>query len=449
MQRLVFNSSYLRLLIAVAAALCASPARGDLLVASTARGGGALALAYDHRTIARATFSDSIGGVAIYTTSEPGFEAADGDVAGRPLYRLVPGTAVLIELVSSDGGRVALKVRGRQLLRAGDVGVLGTHHGPRHPLHYDPEYQLILDQPAGTFGEATLAFRLRADPPRYRPSRIYRIRIGNGHLPPTDLSPLRHDRHAIACEAQVATTGLRHARAVWNATASGTPDTEGRLATMRAEAVDALLRRCGTDGSGDYDATQLTAFLDFVRVRSGRLVDGMGRIARAGCRTALHRHARAYLGARAATLSRCVLAIESRHAFDAAAALALDAARPGGEREVLRRRLELRGAKRDLRTALACTDGGRPVPDDATMLGHLEQVRGRAEDAIARACRGAGGLRPPRIDHVLRRVACTADAIVSAALPNAKSDLGEIDARPSQGGRSLALHFPCLAGSPE
>jgi hypothetical protein len=78
------------------------------------------------------------------------------------------------------------------------------------------------------------------------------------------------------------------------------------------------------------------------------------------------------------------------------------------------------------------------------MLGRIEQARQHAATAIARACSVAADR--VAIARFLRAAACRADDVLSAALPNAKADLGEQTARRSQGGHPLDRYFPCLAG---
>lgn len=78
---------------------------GDLLIASTASGGGNLALDFDFSQKVQTSYFATVGSVAVYTSTKPGFDALDQDEPGESLYVLSNGTQVAIEVVYVDPPR--------------------------------------------------------------------------------------------------------------------------------------------------------------------------------------------------------------------------------------------------------------------------------------------------------------------------------------------------------
>ena len=431
------------LLVLLVHAPCAVHA--DLLIGSTAHDGGRLLLLGDRRTMARVSFSDALGDLSVYTATEPGFEGLRTNLRGYRRFPLRIGTAIWVELVDTGGGRASLKVRDTLLTQAGERARLGKHGGPRRPLHRDPEYLLLLDRPRGAFGDATLGLRLLAD--GYGASRVYRVRLSNGHLHPVDLSPLHFDGRALACQHLLGERALRFARAVWMLAPAATPDAGTQVESIRTEAHTDLVGICGPSGSRDYDGTQLDAYLDLARVHVTELVTRAGEAASADCRAALLKHGRTLMSARIRAVTACLLAAQRLHATEAAQATTLQAGRVDRD---LMRRLAAQRAAAEFRVDAACADAHVPARDSDTLLGRVIRAQTQATRSTARACRRRNGdPGPATVARFLRTVACRADDLVSAAYATAKEDLSEQRTRRSQGGRPLSAYFPCLSGGAE
>lgn len=420
-------------------------ARADLRVGSTARNGGALVVLVDRRTTARVSYGDALGDLTIYSATEPGFKALGQDGHLHPRFRLLVGTAVWIELVDAAGGGAAMKVRDTLLTHPGDRALLGTHRGPRRPLHLDPEYLLFLNRPPGRFGDATLAFRLRAQ--GYRRSRVYRIRLSNGHLPPVDLSPLHYDSRAIACQRRLGQRGLGLVRAAWTLLTNAETDTSATLDAAQAEAHADLVNHCGPAGSRDYDAVHLATYLDLASTHVAAMVAQAGEASSPTCRAALLQHGLAFVSTTMAKTNACLLAMQQLHATEAAEAEAL---RADPLDPKLPRRLAVRRAAAALQADIRCADAHRRGPDAETLPGRVLRARAQAAAAISRAC-GNRADDPDHAasDHFLRAAACGAGDLISAAFATAQADLAEQRTRRSQGRRPLSSYFACLAGGAE
>lgn len=377
----------------------------DMLVASTAPDGGRLALVVDPPAVVRTSYSDSLGGLSLYTASAPGFAPLEEDAPGLVRYRLAPGTQVMVELVDTDGGRAALTVGGTALLEAGARAVLGTStraSGPASPLHQHPEYILALDAPRGVYGAATLSVRLRPDSPRYRPSRVYRLTLSNGHLPRAQIETPADDPGRVACRRTVAQDGWAFLRDVWTTLAhdAGASVASAQVRAARDHTRAALLASCGPDAAGEHDAPQLAAFLGLTEAGAAAMTARAAKAPTAVCRDALRRHGLAYVTARARALRTCLLAPPSRR-------------------------------------AAAC--GDKQPASGPTMVGRVLLARARAERAIGRRCPAGIGKR------FLDRASCRADDLVSAAFPGAGSDLDQLKVLGSPRTHRVSAYFPCAA----
>ncbi len=166
----------------------------EIVVGSTAAGGGALAIAYDFGAVTRTTFSSSIGPLNLYSGIYPSMTSLDFDTP--PLYVLAEGTEVSLVISGIDEGRTSIKVDATALTGIGDTAPIGV--APFEDVH--PTYQLLLAQPQGEFGEGTLSFRLTATgPTAYEDSAVYTVKISNGPLPPPAYNTISEDRSAVAC----------------------------------------------------------------------------------------------------------------------------------------------------------------------------------------------------------------------------------------------------------
>lgn len=75
---------------------------GDLLIASSASGGGQLKVDFDFQQKVQTSYFATVGPTAVYTATEPGIDALDTDEPSENLYVLNSGTKVDIEVVLVD-----------------------------------------------------------------------------------------------------------------------------------------------------------------------------------------------------------------------------------------------------------------------------------------------------------------------------------------------------------
>jgi hypothetical protein len=152
------------------AATAAAQHAGDMLIGSTADGGGALQVAYDFEPTLVLTLSFEGGGVALYGTTDPGFDALVDDAPGASFFALDAGTTVHLEIVDLDP-EVSLKL-GAVLSMPGATALVGTMPA----LHVHPEWLLTL--PADAVACRRLSFRLTATAP-YAASPVYTAKLAN------------------------------------------------------------------------------------------------------------------------------------------------------------------------------------------------------------------------------------------------------------------------------
>lgn len=406
---------------------------GDMQIGSRGDGRGALALALDRRTTVSTAFSDLLGTQATYTASDPGFAAAttDADVA-----RLRGGTEVWVELLDTDGGRTALKVRDTLLVTPGERAVLGA---APDGLHHHPEIQLVLRAAPGVFGDGTLTFRLTTPSPHYAPSPAYALHVSNGFLPAVAIDTAgaagalrcrraiaravrrvlaRHDAVVPDCPAAAAcgdTTGLpcRDGN-----DASGDPARlHAALAGARRAEREAAMARCGSQ----VEDVAVDAHLGMAACRADGLAVAAHRASTdEACGSAAAGATVGVLRRKVALADDCLRRVEGLAARQAAGLVAS------------------RGV-----VEVACAHASGVTPDGTTLLGRIQHTRRRARNAIRRAC--GDGAAPAAL---VGRAACDADELVSAAHAAAQDDLAAFPTRPSQGGAPLADHFPCLRAAP-
>lgn len=82
---------------------------------------------------------DCAGGTLLYIGTDPGFEEADADMPGLPLYALPDGVSVSLEVISIDPD-LSLAFEGGTLDAAGQSLELGTTPG----IHADLQWVLVL-----------------------------------------------------------------------------------------------------------------------------------------------------------------------------------------------------------------------------------------------------------------------------------------------------------------
>lgn len=136
----------------------------DVLLASTAPGGGALALDYDFAAPIPVFASAGLGGFALYSASDPGFAPLESDEPEHASYAIEPGVAVTFEVTALDEG-VRVKFGSVTLDEVGDTVVLGI----TPEVHTHGEWQVVV--PEGVHeGDYAISFRVTGDSPRYAPS---------------------------------------------------------------------------------------------------------------------------------------------------------------------------------------------------------------------------------------------------------------------------------------
>lgn len=294
---------------------------GDLLIASTASGGGNLALDFDFSQKVQTSYFATVGSVAVYTSTKPGFDALDQDEPGESLYVLSNGTQVAIEVVYVDppGGAKIVFPNGNSfrpanatLQNPGDSVTIGEQGaGGPDGLHHHAQMQLILALPAGTFGEARITFKLTTPNPAYGDSAMYTLTLTNGHLAGLQLDPVATDQASVLCQKTVAkearkflnkqlvllsqcldaitlynarnAAGLNPVPALQaakkkcgDASITSGPDAKtmlGKIEAAQAQAVAAIKAKCGSAGSGDFTQDEdIAAHIGMVRCRAEELL---------------------------------------------------------------------------------------------------------------------------------------------------------------------------------
>lgn len=192
------------LLLALLAALfplevLAHTAPTTMWLASTAPSGGSLALLFDFTTVARTSYSATIGDVDAYSAGLPGFEgfSADDPLAGS--WQVAPGTTVTLTVTGLQPGRTALKVGSVLLDEIGDSATLGVT-----PIaHVHPEWQMFVRD--GEVAEGSVSFRLSASgATMYAPSPAYTVNLASGPVPPFAFDGASYDSAAVACQSAIA-----------------------------------------------------------------------------------------------------------------------------------------------------------------------------------------------------------------------------------------------------
>lgn len=163
-------------------------------IGSTADGGGQLAtfFHFDHRE-ARLAYSTTLLTTSVYTGELPAFESLPADDAPE-IYVLDPGTDVTVEVTDIQGS-VKTVINSTTLDSVGDSVLLGTE-----PIaHTHPDWTLVLEAPAGEFGEGSISFKLTTTSLSYTDSEIYTIKLTNGPLPPPDFDTAAYDKANVDC----------------------------------------------------------------------------------------------------------------------------------------------------------------------------------------------------------------------------------------------------------
>lgn len=269
---------------------------GDMALASTADGGGALTIEFDFGTVIPVTFLTELGGTSVYTATEPGFDALETDEPDEGLWVLDDATQVSVEITALDPGKTAMNLNGTLLDTVGESVVLGTQ-GAASPndLHHHPELQLLLMMAPGEYGEGTISFKLTTTSGSYTESESYTLKLSNGHLAPIEYDAAAYDKDSVGCQKTVGkeikgflagkyqalakcldvfqtvealeAAGLDAASAEAKAAAACGRKLLDAVAKVRTKATDKIAAKCGPSGSNDMSAESIAAHVSFVGCR--------------------------------------------------------------------------------------------------------------------------------------------------------------------------------------
>jgi len=290
----------------------------DFLLTSSAPGGGHLECLYAYDiTTAPMFFSNSGGGVSVYTGTDPGFDASDGDdprfgdFGGDLAPVLLPGTQLWVEITAIEEGRTAALLNGKLLAKVGDSVYLGTQGAaPPDGLHHHPAWQLMLMLPEGEYGEGTISFRVTTNSPAYEPSPSYTLRLSNAHLNQVAYGS-DTDHRGFACQKTIGEEDaaliasihqalrycldkVQHVRALQetghntkraeaiaeracadhDGRGSDTETLLGKLATARQKAQDQIQSKCGpgSDGSSIFSDAEISEHLGMIECKTFGLI---------------------------------------------------------------------------------------------------------------------------------------------------------------------------------
>lgn len=269
---------------------------GDMQLASTIDGGGALAIEFDFGTIVPVTFLTEIGGTSVYTATDPGFDSLEADEPLESLFVLEDGVELRVEITALDAGKTAMNLNGALLDTVGESVVLGTTGAlPPNDPHHHPELQLLLMMPPGEFGEGTLSFKLTTTSPLYTESESYTVKLSNGHLAPIEYDAGAYDKDSVGCRKTIGkeikgflagkyqamtkcldvfqvlealeAAGIDTASAEGKAEAACGQKLLDAVAKARTKATDKIAVKCGPAGSNDMNVESIAAHVSFVGCR--------------------------------------------------------------------------------------------------------------------------------------------------------------------------------------
>lgn len=269
---------------------------GDMVLASTADGGGALAIEFDFDAIVPVTFLTELGGTSVYTATDPGFDGLETDEPDESLYVIEDGIEIRVEITALDPGRTAINLNGTLLDTVGESVVLGTTGAaPPNDPHQHPELQLLLMLAPGEFGDGTIAFKLTTTSGLYTESESYTLKLSNGHLAPIEYDAGSYDKDSVGCQKTIGKeikgflAGKYQAMAkcldafqvVEAQEAAGLDATSAEekaekacgqklldaVAKVRDKATTKIAAKCGPAGSSDMSAESIAAHVSFVGCR--------------------------------------------------------------------------------------------------------------------------------------------------------------------------------------
>ena len=232
-----------RLLPLLSVLLLASSApaqHADILLWSSAPGGGTLGATHDASTAIPLFRNVCAAGQCLYSSPDPGFLARTQDRPQDAQYVLAGGPTISVEVVAIDAG-LSVKFGNSTLRAAGDSVALGR--GTR--IHVHPSWQLLAADGAAKTVAVTL--RLRASG-TYAASEPFRLELTNGEAPAPSATP------AATATPTVPPTATATATPTPTHTATPTPTASATAtATVTATTAAACTGDCSGDGAVTVD----------------------------------------------------------------------------------------------------------------------------------------------------------------------------------------------------
>jgi len=157
--------------VALRIAVCQAQ-HGDLLIYSTENNGGALTVDYDFGPKVLIFQNVCLGGLCLYSSSDPGFMSPSADLPDESLFGLAANTQVSIEIVAIAAA-ASVKVGDTVLRMPGESARLGTAPG----LHDHPSWQVTTAAGAPP-ADFPVSFKLTT-PRRYDASQTFTLTLTN------------------------------------------------------------------------------------------------------------------------------------------------------------------------------------------------------------------------------------------------------------------------------
>jgi len=206
----------------------------NMLLGSTASGGGSLKLDYEFTSVSTLSlaFPLSTPGTpnssALFTGQEPSITLRQTVDLAEPSYVLASGTDVTVEITAIDDG-VAIQIVNddgtttcttmspctlRSVRDTATLGVVGSGSGQTlNPSgtenpdpHIHPTFSLTLsldDSGNVQYGEGRVSFKLTTTSGSYTASPIYTLKLSNGPLPHFDYDTGAYASKSVACQQKV------------------------------------------------------------------------------------------------------------------------------------------------------------------------------------------------------------------------------------------------------
>lgn len=273
----------------------------EVFIGSTADGGGALEGDYEFDNVVPVSFVTEILGTSLYTADEPSLDALATDDVPNSHYVLDDGTQISIEVTALEEGKTAMKVNGNVLDAVGESAVIATFSAADPAaFHRHPEWQLLLELPAGVYGSGTISFKLTTTSPSYTESESYTLTLSNGHLAHFAFDSGAFDKTSIDCQKTVGKSirafvaaehqnlakcldkaqvveayeaAILDAGSAENAANSACSDKMlAKINAARQKAVDAITAKCGAAGSADYGTEAIASHVSFASCQAEGLI---------------------------------------------------------------------------------------------------------------------------------------------------------------------------------